>query len=66
MSGGRLDEPPSDKELAALMLQLTGLDLTTADGRAGSGAILREIEEKAPGSIARMRTACAARSATTH
>lgn len=44
-----------DKELAALMLQLTGLDLTAADGRAGAGCILREIETKAPGSIARMR-----------
>jgi len=55
-----------DKELAALMLQLTGLDLTTADGRAGAGAILREIETKAPGTVARMRTACASRGATTH
>nr|WP_303683305.1 hypothetical protein [Brevundimonas naejangsanensis] len=50
-----------DKELAALMLRLTGLDLTTADGRAGSGAILREIEVKAPGSIARMQAGLALR-----
>ena len=57
---------PADKELAALMLRLAGLDLHSADGRAGAGAILREIETKAPGSIARMRTACAARSATAH
>ncbi|WP_312219618.1 hypothetical protein [Brevundimonas sp.] len=57
---------PADKELAALMLRLAGLDLHSADGRAGAGAILREIETKAPGSIARMRTACAARGATAH
>ncbi|WP_338577197.1 hypothetical protein V8J38_16255 [Brevundimonas olei] len=57
---------PTDKELAALMLRLVGLDLHSADGRAGAGAILREIETKAPGSIARMRMACAARSATAH
>jgi len=50
-----------DKELAALMLRLTGLDLTTADGRAGSGAILREIEVKVPGSIARMQAGLALR-----
>lgn len=56
----------TDKELAALMLRLTGLDLHSADGRAGAGAILREIETKAPGTVARMRTACASRGATTH
>jgi len=55
-----------DKELAAMMLQLTGLDLTTADGRAGAGCILREIEAKAPGALARLRSACATRGATTH
>lgn len=55
-----------DKELTALMLQLTGLDLTTADGRAGAGAILREIETKAPGTLSRLRTACAARGETAH
>lgn len=44
-----------DKELAALMLRLTGLDLTTADGRAGAGFLLREIEAQAPGALARMR-----------
>lgn len=44
-----------DAELADLMMQLVGLDLTRADGRAGAGAILREIEALAPGSIARMR-----------
>jgi len=56
----------TDKELAALMLRLTGLDLHSADGRAGAGAILREIETKAPGTVARMRTACASRGATRH
>ncbi|EKY30627.1 hypothetical protein HMPREF0185_00206 [Brevundimonas diminuta 470-4] len=55
-----------DKELAALMLRLTGLDLTTADGRAGAGCILREIEAKAPCALARLRLACATRGATTH
>ena len=46
---------PDDAYLANLMLQLVGLDLTSADGRAGAGAILREIEALAPGSIARMQ-----------
>lgn len=44
-----------DAYLADLMLQLVGLDLTSADGQAGAGAILREIETLAPGSIARMQ-----------
>lgn len=44
----------NDAYLADLMLQLVGLDLTSADGRAGAGAILREIEALAPGSIARL------------
>ncbi len=44
-----------DAYLANLMLQLVGLDLTSADGRAGAGAILREIETLAPGSVARMQ-----------
>ncbi len=50
-----------DAELADLMMQLVGLDLTSADGRAGSGAILREIESKAPGTIARMQASLALR-----
>jgi hypothetical protein len=45
----------NDAYLANLMLQLVGLDLTSADGRAGAGAILREIEALAPGSVARMQ-----------
>ena len=51
----------TDTELADLMMRLVGLDLTSADGRAGSGAILREIEAKAPGSIARMQAGLALR-----
>lgn len=46
---------PDDAYLANLMLQLVGLDLTRADGRAGAGAILREIKALAPGSVARMQ-----------
>lgn len=53
----------SDSYLANLMLQLVGLDLTSADGRAGAGAILREIESLAPGSIARMQAGLALRRA---
>lgn len=53
----------SDSYLANLMLQLVGLDLTSADGRAGAGAILREIEAKAPGSIKRMQAGLALRRA---
>ena len=45
----------NDAYLADLMMQLVGLDLTSADGRAGAGAILREIETLAPGSFARMQ-----------
>lgn len=47
--------PAQDTELADLMLKLVGLDLTSADGCAGAGSILREIEAKAPGSITRMQ-----------
>jgi len=53
----------TDNDLADLMMQLVGLDLTSADGRAGSGAILREIEARAPGSIARMQAGLALRRA---
>jgi hypothetical protein len=53
----------SDTDLADLMMQLAGLDLTSADGRAGAGSILREIEARAPGSIARMRAGLALRRA---
>lgn len=53
--------PAQDTELAGLMMQLVGLDLTSADGRAGAGSILREIEAKAPGTIARMQAGLALR-----
>ena len=52
-----------DTELADLMMQLVGLDLTSADGRAGAGSILREIEAKAPGTVARMQAGLALRRA---
>lgn len=52
-----------DAELADLMMQLVGLDLTSADGRAGAGSILREIEAKAPGTVARMQAGLALRRA---
>lgn len=55
----------NDAELADLMMQLVGLDLTCADGRAGAGSILREIEARAPGSIDRMRAGLALRRAGT-
>lgn len=51
----------NDAYLADLMMQLVGIDMTSADGRAGAGAILREIEAKAPGSVARMRAGLALR-----
>ena len=53
----------NDAYLADLMLRLVGLDMTSADGRAGAGAILREIESLAPGSIARMQSGLALRRA---
>jgi len=53
----------NDAYLADLMMQLVGLDLTSGDGRAGAGAILREIEALAPGSIARMQAGLALRRA---
>lgn len=55
---------PADADLAELLTRLVeSLDLTCADGRAGSGAILREIEAKAPGSIARMQAGIGPRKA---
>lgn len=48
----------TDKAKAALLLDLLkGLQLDSADGRAGIAAILREIEELAPGSIGQMNAA---------
>jgi len=49
---------PSDEDMAAKMLELAGaLQLNSADGRAGAGAILRELEAMAPGTLARMQAA---------
>jgi hypothetical protein len=42
----------ADSGLAARLLEgLEGLDLTSADGRAGIGALLAEIERLSPGAI---------------
>ncbi|MBI2262549.1 MAG: hypothetical protein HYU62_12900 [Caulobacterales bacterium] len=42
----------TDSGLAARLLEgLEGLDLTSADGRAGIGALLAEIERLSPGAI---------------
>lgn len=46
---------PDDSERAAAMLRAAeGIDLDSADGRAGLGALLREIEQEAPGAIQRL------------
>ncbi|HYC99078.1 hypothetical protein [Brevundimonas sp.] len=43
---------PAARLLAARLLEgLQGLDLTSADGRAGIGALLAEIERLSPGAI---------------
>ena len=45
----------ADAELASLLMKvLEGLELDTADGRAGVRTILREIEAAAPGSVEQM------------
>lgn len=41
---------PADELIAAIR----GLDLSSADGRAGIQSLLREIERAAPGSIEQM------------
>lgn len=43
--------PPSDTPAARLLEGLEGLDLTSADGRAGIRALLAEIERLSPGAI---------------
>ncbi|CAN7166341.1 hypothetical protein [Brevundimonas sp. LjRoot202] len=42
------------EKAASLARLLEGLELDSADGRAGVMAILREIEAAAPGSVERM------------
>lgn len=45
----------TDPELASRLIKMVeGLDLSSADGRAGVRAILREIEAAAPGSVEQM------------
>lgn len=47
--------PANDAGQADLLLRLLeGLDVSSADGRAGISCLLREIETAAPGSIERM------------
>lgn len=54
------DEPGSpsdDASGAALMLRMVeAMDTTSADGRAGLGAVLREIEAAYPGALQRLST----------
>ena len=45
-----MQTPPPDPA-ARLLAALQGLDLTSADGRAGIGALLSEIERACPGAI---------------
>lgn len=40
-----------DKETARILNTLKGVDLSSADGRAGIGRLLAEIERRAPGAI---------------
>lgn len=42
---------PTDDPTARLLDALRGVDLTSADGRAGIGTLLAEIERAAPGAI---------------
>lgn len=45
-------EDPTTRLLAVRLLEvLGGLDLTSADGRAGIGTLLSEIERLAPGAV---------------
>lgn len=49
-----LEADPAARRLAEGLLEaLGGLDLTSADGRAGIGALLSEIERLSPGAIHR-------------
>ena len=43
--------PPSDTPAARLLESLGGLDLASADGRAGIRTLLAEIERLSPGAI---------------
>lgn len=48
-----MPQPPAPDPAARLLESLGGLDLTSADGRAGIRALLSEIERLAPGAILR-------------
>lgn len=62
---GMSDEPGSpsaDASGAALMLKMiAAMDPLSADGRAGLGAVLREIEAAYPGALERLRVGLAVR-----
>lgn len=42
---------PAPRSLESLLAPLQGLDLTSADGRAGIGCLLAEIERLSPGAV---------------
>ena len=44
---------PAPRSLESLLAPLQGLDLTSADGRAGLRCLLSEIERLSPGAILR-------------
>ncbi|RZI99453.1 MAG: hypothetical protein EON90_11600 [Brevundimonas sp.] len=44
-------EDPTHPDLGRLLAVLQGLDLTSADGRAGIGGLLSEIERLSPGAV---------------
>lgn len=48
-----MQTPPEADPAARLLQSLGGLDLASADGRAGIRALLSEIERLAPGAILR-------------
>lgn len=48
-----MQHPPPPDPAAALLTALETVDLTSADGRAGIGALLSEIERLSPGAILR-------------
>ena len=43
---------PPPQPAARLLAALQGLDLTSADGRAGIRSLLAELERRAPGALA--------------
>jgi hypothetical protein len=58
--------PATDEEKAALMLRLvSALDTTSADGRAGMGALMRELATIDPEAIQRLNALIELRRART-